>query len=287
MYIIDTVELFVNTDDEIKSLSRQKLKEMLHLHRFKEAESKLSVSELATLLILFHTSHCSSLKHFWFHHKYYVKEFSAIPSYGRFVIWINRFEKLFEYLLDKNLIDLNGQLGVIDSTKIETSKVVWHGKVHRQATIGYSSTGMFKGFKLHVLMDYRSHRLVKWFITQGSVHDITPVKEGFLENQSGRILADSGYVSRDLRFSLMNQNIDFVAKPRSNQDELDIYDFNLKYGKLYKKRMSIERLFSLLKRCFSLNTSNWHSSKSLFTHLKAALYSYQAIKNGNIAVTKI
>ncbi len=70
---------------------------------------------------------------------------------------------------------LFNNLGFLDSTKLETTKSYYQGKVHQQASKGYSSTGEFRGFKLHILINEKN-QICNFFITPANIHDINPVK---------------------------------------------------------------------------------------------------------------
>lgn len=159
-------------------------------------------------------SQVKTVKAFWYNQKYFsLNYWLNVPGYHRFIVWLNRLAKIIEVILNKHLVKLQSQLGYLDSTKIETSKPYWFGKIHKRAKKGYSSTGEFRGFKLHILLN------TKWLIcsmkiTSANVHDLTPVKEGLLDNHTGKILSDSGYVGKEIYYELMDKNIHFIAKPR-------------------------------------------------------------------------
>lgn len=152
MIIVDRVELFVNFFNQIKLFNKQEIKDLMDLRRYKQAESKMVLEEYLTLIILYRFSSCKNLKAFWYQEKYFSNNcWPNIPSYHRFIVWINRLETLLKNLLDNTLSRLKQKLGMIDSTKIETTTIHWRGKIHKNASKGYSSTGEFNGFKLNSL----------------------------------------------------------------------------------------------------------------------------------------
>ena len=265
MKIIDYVALYVNVCEEINSYSRKEIKLLLGLERLKSSESKQTIEEYLTLLILFKYSHSHTLKHFWYIQKYFsYNAWPNMPSYPRFIIWINRLELIIKEILEKHLVLLNQQLGFVDSTKLVTTSNYWFGKIHKEAKKGYSSTGEFRGFKLHALIN-ENKQLVCYKITAGNVHDLTPVKEGLFNNQTGKILGDSGYISCEEYYKQMEKNIILISKPRKNTLENELLyghnsELNTNYlylpweklKNLYKKRVSIERyyitMYNLFKR---------------------------------------
>jgi hypothetical protein len=288
MKIIDQVKLYVNICDEINVFSKKEIKELLGLKRLKINESKQTIEEYLTLLILFKYSSMNCIKGFWYREKYFSNNaWPNMPSYARFIIWINRLELIIKDILEKHWVKLNQQLGFIDSTKLVTTSNYWFGKVHKEARKGYSSTGDFRGFKLHALINTKKS-LINYKITPGNVHDLTPVKEGLLDGQIGKILGDSGYISYEEYHKLMGKNILFIAKPRKNTIENELLygyksDLNTNYlcspwdklKNLYTKRVSIERYFSYVKEHLNLKLNKLHSSKSLFTQVYSALLAFQ------------
>lgn len=286
MRILDEVALYVKVCDEINLFSLTEIKKLLGLSRFKNKESRLTIPEYLTLIIKYKYSSMKYLKNFWFNEKYFSNNaWPNMPSYPRFIIWINRLQDLLKALLNKSLVNLNQELGFVDSTKLTTTSNYWYGKIHKTANKGYSSTGDFRGYKLHSLINTKS-QLVSYEITSASVHDLTPVKGSLFNNQVGKILGDSGYISREIYHDLMHKNIEFITKPKqkTRDNELLVGFSNTtsylskpweKFVNLYKKRVTIERYFSNLKENFNLKLNKLHSTKSLFTHIYSALLACQ------------
>ena len=288
MNIINIEQLFVKIDDAITQLSDKELKEHLDLQRYKKQEMRMHPSEYITLLLLYRFGYTKSLKATWDMYKRLNKtDFPNMPSYNVFVTWVNRLLKLLDYLIQQNIQALSSELGIIDSTKLETTKPYRRGKIHRDATIGHSSLGEFRGFKLHVLINEKGV-VCQYAITPANVHDIAPVKEGFLEGHTGIILADSGYISRSLYYKLMEANIRFIAKPKANMMENNFLgfgylpDWDSNFSKLYKKRMKIERLFDYFKDKLNMVLNKLHSTKALYVHVVSTILANQLMKSGEI-----
>ncbi len=88
MKIIDKVTLYVNICDELKEKNIEDLKKLLEIQRLKAKESKLTVPEYLTLIILHKFSHVKTLKAFWYQEKYFSNNaWPNMPSYPRFIIW--------------------------------------------------------------------------------------------------------------------------------------------------------------------------------------------------------
>ena len=289
MKIIDRIELFVNMFEELKDFDKDNIKDYLSLKRYKNNETKLILEEYLTLIILYRFSGYKNLKRFWYNEKYFSNNcWPNMPSYNRFIVWINRLEKLLKNILDKYLKNLHQELGMVDSTKIETTTTHWRGKIHKDSRTGDSSTGEFKGFKLHALINDKN-QLCSYSITPGNIHDLTAVKEEFFfKGHTGKVLADSGYIGKDFYYKLMEQNLTLIAKPNVKMMENNFFGFGylpaweINFKKLYKKRTKIERFFSYLKENLNLKINKLHSSKALYTHVYSSLLAIQWLNLGII-----
>lgn len=285
MKILDQTFLFVKIDDEINSISLPNLKKLLGLHRFKSQEMKMSVSEYITLILMYRLSNHHIIKAFWYDiYSYQKQAFPNLPSYNVFITWINRLDKLLDKLLEQRLHTLSQELGMVDSTKLETTKPYRIGKIHRTASKGYGSLGPFRGYKLHLLINDKGY-ICSYKITTGSVHDLTVVKEGLFNNQTGKILADSGYISEEVYYDLMENNIHFITKPKANMMKNNalglgyLPDWEKNFAKLYKKRMKIERVFDCFKDKLGLVLNKLHSTKALIMHVVSVMLISQMLIN--------
>lgn len=293
MKIINILSLFVKIDDIVQQLSVETLKTYFELKRYKQQEMCMCPSEYMTLLLLYRFGYMKNLKAIWdMYKRLNTTEFPRMPSYNVFITWVNRLLPLVEYLIQQEIPVLSSELGMIDSTKLETTKPYRKGKIHRDATIGYSSLGQFRGFKLHALIN-EDGLVCQYAITPANIHDITPVKEGFLDGHSGTILADSGYISKAMYYKLMEDNIHFIAKPKANMMESNargegyLPEWDLHFKKIYKKRMSIERLFDYFKDKLNMVLNKLHSTKALYVHVLSTILANQLMKNGSIEFTTI
>ena len=270
--IMDEVGLFVNIDDGLKGFFNE---ELFERKRYRN-DFALSISEVVTLFVMFQTSNMRNAKAFHSHAKrWLIHLFPTLPCYQTFMRRLRDAERAIGVMLEASLSEWSG-FGMLDASKIPVAHADRLGpKVFRRtATYGHTAFGRFYGFKLHLLCD-RGGNIVRWELTTGSVHDLTPVKKGFLDGLEGLVLADSGYVSREVRFALMDKNLDLAARPRKNQDEWDRDAWEQRYGKVYKLRQRIEGVFNDLKNNLMMVAFRHHHPSMLRIYVMGALLAYQ------------
>jgi len=187
----------------------------------------LSMSEIMTILILFHQSNFRTFKYFYFSLlKNHIKDFPTLPSYSRFVtLQKSSFIPLFAYLHQcKGKVT---GISFIDSTilKVCHIKRCYSNRVFKNmATKGKSTTGWFFGFKLHLIVNDRGE-ILSFQITPGNISDIKPVKS-LSKNIWGKLFGDRGYISSKLFEDLLAQNLQIITKIRNNMKNklMDVFD---------------------------------------------------------------
>ena len=275
---IDIVKLFVHIDDGLKDVE---IKNFLERERFR-TDNKMGLAEFATLWVAYQDSCFRHMKAFHDHLSRWLKPlFPSLVSYSRFMFWMKEVEKIIGDLLEKHLSPWAG-FGMIDASKIPVTNPYRHRpKVHsKTASYGNTAFGRFYGFKIHLLIN-NDGKIVKWLLTTGSVDDRTPIKDGFLDNITGLILADSGYVSREIHFQLMDANLDLAARPRKNQIEFNQQEWIKRYGHIYKCRQRIESAFNVLKNRLMMVSSRHHHPEMARLYVMSALLTYQLLVQNN------
>ena len=155
---------------------------------------KLSLSEVMTILVLFHQSGYRNLKQFYleFVCVHLTAEFPALVSYNRFV----EFERDALLPLAAYLETKRGRctgISFVDSTKLavcQNLRIPRHRQFADCAGRGKTSVGWFYGFKLHLTVSERGE-LLSWFITAGNVDDRRPVP-GLARRLWGKLFGDKG-----------------------------------------------------------------------------------------------
>lgn len=181
--------------------------------------SRLSLSEIMTILIYFHPSHYRHFKAFYRLHlcRHCRGAFPDLLSDHRFVA-------LIPTTLMPMCIDLPTRRG--EDTGIAfidaTARVVCHHRrIHSHpvfkavARRGKPSMGWFYGFKLHLVANDRGERLA-FRITPGQVDDREPVPE-LTQGLTGKRMGDRGYLSAKRFHVLWERGLHWVTKIRKNR----------------------------------------------------------------------
>ena len=182
-------------------------------------------------------------------------------------------------VLMETLLSNSTELNAIDSTALPLLKFLRKGKIMtNKATVWYKAEKLwFYGFKAHVLINSQGE-LVEIEITPANVHDLTPVKQGMLRFCTGVITADSAYISNEVSKNMGKQGCVWLARPKENQEK----QFTPDEATVYKFRVSIERLFSVLKRNYNLVDFNPRHYKNFLVNTYAAFVAFM-LKQKSIA----
>ena len=180
-------------------------------HRNRNAS--LSVSEMVTILILFHSSNHRTFKHFYLYAVCFGSlktAFPTAPSYSQFVSWIPRvFPVLCAFLQSLKKGNSTG-IHFIDATAIavcSTKRIKSHSVFRGLAAIGKTTMGWFYGFKLHLICDDLGN-LCDCLITPGNIDDRQTV-----EKISKNV---KGYISQKLTETLLQRGLHLITSLRSN-----------------------------------------------------------------------
>ena len=198
---MDMLRLFYDCDEFCRKF-------LPHLHAShitegtgpRPGDSRLSVSEVMTILILFQTSGFRTLKTFYLQQvcQHLTRAFPHLGSYSRFVEWEAQALLPLAAFLPTRLGRCTG-LSFIDSTPLKVChnlRIKSHKVFKDIAQRGVSSTGWFYGFKVHlVINDCGELWAVKF--TAGNVDDRKPVPI-LARRLWGKLFGDRGYLSSAL-----------------------------------------------------------------------------------------
>lgn len=238
--------------------------------------SKMSLSEVVTITVLFHKSQYRNFKSFYilYVQKHLKSLFPSTVSYNRFVeLMQSSLMALIMYLKTYSLGTCSG-ISFVDSTPIRVcsnKRTNQHKVFDGIANLGKSTMGWFFGFKLHIIVSEQGE-LIDFLITRANVDDRTPLKERkFLAKIFGKLYADKGYISKKLSKELFEENIQLITGLKSKMKNalLPIED-----KLLLRKRSIIETINDQLKNISQIEHSRHRSFANFLTNIIAGLIAY-------------
>lgn len=238
--------------------------------------SKLSDSEVITIMIAFHLGGYRNLKSFYINYvqKHLQDYFPETVSYNRFVeLQQKALLPMTIFLKTLRLGDSTG-IAFVDSTPIRVckNKRIFNHKVFKGiAQRGKSTMGYFFGFKLHIVINDKGE-IIDFVITPGNVDDRQPLQDSnFLKKIAGKLFADKGYVSKKLFENLFIDGIQLITGIRSNMKNqlMSMYD-----KIMLRKRSVIETINDVLKNICQVEHSRHRSLANFLTNMISGLIAY-------------
>jgi hypothetical protein len=276
---VNLMEIFYLADefckDFNKSIAGYRIDEKSGKKR-RNKPSRLSDSEVITILIAFHLGGYRNLKHFYINYvqKHLVREFPKTVSYNRFTELQQK--ALLPMIAFLKMIRLGKNTGIafVDSTPIRVckNKRIYNHKVFRGlAERGKSTIGYFYGFKLHIIINDMGE-IIDFVITPGNVDDREPVKNGnFLKRVSGKLFADKGYISQKLFEMLFVDGIQLITGLRRNMKNQLMSMFD---KITLRKRSVIETVNDELKNICQIEHSRHRSFGNFLSNLISGILAY-------------
>lgn len=235
--------------------------------------SALSLSEVMTILVLFHASGYRDLKTFYTRHvaEHLAGEFPRLVSYGRFVeLQREALVPLWCYLHTRR-----GRctgVAFVDATTLAVChnlRIPQHKVFRDSARRGQSSMGWFYGFKLHLVINDRGE-LLGYYLTPGNVDDRRPVPH-MVKDLWGKLFGDKGYISRPLAALLAAQELRLVTRLRKNMKNKFLA---LTDKLLLRKRALIETVNDQLKNISQVEHTRHRSLWNFLGNVAAGLIAY-------------
>jgi len=271
---MDIVALFCDLDDFYQAFAptwQQHLLPSPGQHR--RRPSRLSPSEIMTLVIAFHDSDYRTFKHF--HRKevcrHWRAEFPDLVSYQRLIECLPAvLVPLAAYL--RTRLERTRGIAFIDSLPLpvcHNRRIYSHQVFAGSAQRGKSSLGWFYGFKLHFVINDEGALLAVRF-TPGNIDDRAPVP-GLAEGLWGKLFGDRGYISQELFERLHQAGVQLVTKLKRNMKNklMSLWD-----KLLLRKRALIESVGEQLKHVCQIAHTRHRSVYQAFVHTFAALVAY-------------
>ena len=272
---MDILTLFFDIDEFCKEFEPVWNRHLLadgktHRHR----ERTLSLSEVMTIMVLFHTRGYRNLKQFYleFVTVHLTAEFPALISYPRFVTLESEALIPLAAYLQTRAGNCTGT-SFVDATKLvvcENLRIPQHKQFADCAKRGKTSTGWFFGFKLHLTVN-DCGELLSWFVTPGNVDDRKPVPH-LAKKLWGKLFGDKGYISNPLKLLLGARNLELITKAKKNQKNVAVVSAEDKI--LLRKRAIIETVIDQLKNISQIEHTRHRSLWNFLVNLVAGLVAY-------------
>ena len=274
---LDLTRIFCEVDDFYRDFERNCERDIDRLPwdgHSKGYQSRLSISEVMTIVIAFHGSGYRTFKAFY-QQKVLVDWRDAFPnlvSYGRFVELMPwSFMALASFLNSECFGKVTG-ISFIDATGIGVRHVK-RAKSHKIfkgiADWGKSSVGWYFGFKLHLIINDQGELLAA-ALTPGNTDDRKPVPN-MTKNLFGKLFGDRGYISQALFESLFERGLELITKRRKNMKKTLI---PLLDRILLRKRSIIETVNDQLKNICQIEHSRHRSPFNFLVNLVSGLIAY-------------
>jgi Transposase DDE domain len=271
---MDIVTMFCDIDDFCRHLLTARYPQLAapapaRQHR----PARLTLSEVMTILVFFHTSHYRTFKHFYLAHMLLQRrgEFPTLPSYTRFVELIPMTLLPLCAYVQTRKGSVTG-LPFIDSLPI---RVCHNRRIHSHqvfaglAQRGKGSMGWFYGFKLHLVI-HEQGELLGLTLTPGQVDDRRPVRK-LVRQLWGKLFGDRGYLSQELFEQLWEQDLQLITKLKRNMKNklMPMLD-----KVLLRKRALMECVNDQLKNISQIEHTRHRSATNGIVNIVAAVVAY-------------
>lgn len=249
-------------------------REQVAAGRRRRRMTRLSPSEIMTILILFQQSGYRTFKGFYTQQvqTQLRAEFPHLVSYSRFVALIPRVLLPLAVYLQTQLGNCTG-ISFVDSTALavcHNARIAQHRVFAVDARRGKTSVGWFYGFKLHLVVNDRGE-LLAFCLTPGNIDDRRPVPR-LVRRLFGKLFGDRGYISQALAEQLFTtQRLLLITKLRKNMRERVLAATD---RLLLRKRAIIESVNDQLKNICQIEHTRHRSPYNFLVHLLAGLIAY-------------
>jgi hypothetical protein len=240
--------------------------------RARRRKGQILLSEIMTILILFHTSGMKTFKQFYlmfsFRYRYL---FPRLVSYSRFVELTPSAFIPLTCFVEFCKGECTG-ISIVDSTPFivcHNKRIFNHKVFDGIAKRGKSTMGWFFGLKLHVVINHLGE-ILAFKVTPANMSD-TKVVDVLSKNLTGKLFGDKGYIGKKLFRRLLERGLQLVTQIRSNmKNQLMDYTDRL----TLRKRSLVESVFHIFKDILSMDHTRHRSPMNFLTNLVGGLAAY-------------
>lgn len=271
---MDILPIFCEMDDFCQQFLPQWQQHLLGVAAAKRHRpSVLHLSEVMTIIVLFHTSGYRTFKDFYTQQmlKHGWRDFPRLVSYTRFVeLMPSALVPLAAYL-ETRFGECRG-ISFVDSTSLavcHNRRIFSHRVFRGLAERGKTSVDWFYGFKLHLAIN-DCGELLAVRLTPGNVDDRVPVP-AMTHRLWGQMFADRGYISHKLFEQLFTHGVQLVTKIKRNMHNrlMPVWD-----KLMLRKRAIIESVIDQLKNISNIEHTRHRSPLNFVVNVLAGLIAY-------------
>lgn len=271
------IQIFCEVDDFCKQYEENHRKFLVENGKpLPKKEPGLWLSEMMTIMILFHQGGFRNFKHFYMDYVciHLKSDFPELCSYQRFVSLMGRMLiPLVAFQLSRQKDKVTG-ISFIDSTILAVCR---NQRIHRHkvfkgiASRGKSSMGWFYGFKLHLIVNDKGE-IISFVLSSGNVSDQDiKICKNLTKHIWGKLFGDRGYISQKLFNELFANGVKLITRLRKNmKNKLMGLDEKL----LLRKRSIIETINDQLKNICQIEHTRHRSPINFLVNLTAGLIAY-------------
>lgn len=270
--------LFYCIDEFCKTFEEWEKHRLIDTGRKRHRPCEMTLSEMLTIMVLFHVSPCKVFKYFYIHHvgELHKKDFPKLISYNRFVQLMPRLFVPLCILLQSLFGEKTG-IYIADPTALPVchNKRINRNRVFKGlAERGKTTMGWFYGVKLHLVINHKGS-IVAVKITPGNVDERTILDE-MTRHLKGYLFADKGFISKELFQKLYQRGLKLITGIRRNMKN---YLMPLIEKILLRKRFIIETIFDILKVHMNLSHTRHRSPTNFCINILSCLVAYQLREN--------
>lgn len=269
----DITSLYYFIDEFCKCHEDWERHHLLPSERRRFRATRLSLSEMLLVMVMFHMSPCRVFKYYYteylsVHHR---KDFPRLVDYDRFVVLMPRLFLPLQMMLHI----LGGeQEGIyfMDATSLPVchNKRINRNRVFKgMAARGKTTMGWFYGFRLHLVINHKG-QMIAAKITPGNVDDRKPV-DALTRNLKGVIALDKGYISADLFQKLYSRGLKIIVGIKKGMRNMLM---PLAEKLLLRKRFVIETVFDVLKTETNISHTRHRSPLNAAVNIVSAPVAY-------------
>lgn len=273
---ISLIETYCTIDDFVKEFIKINGKLLSEQSKIRNRQSSLSLSEIMTIMVIFHTSGYRDFKHFYILEKQAAlkQAFPGVVSYNRMIELMQTAVVPLALFLYLRCMGQCTGISFMDSTSVSVcdNHRIHNNKVFRGlAARGKTTMGWFYGFKLHLVINEKGE-LLSFEITKGNVddRDRTVIRK-MTKKLFGKIFADKGYVGQELFEMLFDNGVQLITKLKKNMKGKIMHAYD---RIMLRKRSLIETVNDELKNVCQIEHTRHRSPVNWLGNLLSGLVAY-------------